>query len=560
MLRRIRHSLNCLPRRHCSCDSDSDSSVVRRPKRTQRGTRPNRPVVNAPKQVLRQPLPKNVDKSPAPAEPKHSNKGEENEEVEDDDGGDDCYSADPPPTEVSHTGITPAVSETNIEGESLSSDDPSSLSTRYPHADCPPELSDVYSNKSSSSDDFYSVSTRNLHTSITPEMSDAGRSESQYHSFPESEGSSFPVRMYSACETSTDEEGYNGADEGSYNFDGTQHHDEEMCDDETVPELGEIGGRTEYYSSEYHSQSWRSTSSDRRRRRSLESQARADAEYRDLHGSGGSSGGSKRQRLERSSGIASGRVKSDVEPTTRDIFRYRKKGAQYQRWIDDPAEPGCNVYPATLTIEQMTDEMQQYPWVIQDSYTTVEPMALQGGDVESMNIARGGERYRYTYLRRDPGPNSHDSCEFEHRVARGVLVAERLWKEDGPHWNEVARAQYLLDFNLKTLRHVVFTDVWNEETAPYIRHELYPRLGVTWAQAGNVDCMVFEHGSTEYHELLGTQLGKGVACLVLSSFPRGTMKINRIVTWSNSDLPQIRFVIEPVTGAPIAVATAASFI
>ncbi|KAJ5504428.1 hypothetical protein N7463_007302 [Penicillium fimorum] len=578
MLRRIRHSLNCLPRRHCSCDSDSDSSVVRRPKRTQRGTRPNRPVVNAPKQALRQPLPKNVGKTPAPVEPNPRNKGEENEEVEgeeeedvegeededeeneevkDDDGSDNYYSADPPLTEVSRTGITPAMSEANIGGESSSSDDPSSLSTRYPHADCPPELSDVYSNNSSSSDDFHSVPTRNLHTAITLEMSDANLSESQYHSFPESEGSSFPVSFSSARGTSTDEEGYNGADEDCYNFDGIQHHDEEMYDDETAPELQEIGELTEYYSSEYNSRSWLSTSSDRRRRRSLESQARADAEYRDLHGSGSSSGSNKRQRLERSSDIASGRVRSDAVPTLRDIFRYRKKGVQYQRWIDNPEEPGCNVYPATLTIEQMTDGIQPCPWTIQASYPTTEPMALQGGDAESMNIARGGERYRYTHLRRDPGPNSHDTCEFEHRVARGILVAERLWKEDGPHWNEVARAQYLLDFNLKTLRHVVFTDVWNEETAPYIRQELYPRLGVTWTQAGNVDCMVFEHSSTEYHELLGTQLGKGVACLVLSSFPRGTMKIARIFTWSNSALPQIRFVIEPVTGAPIVVATAA---
>jgi hypothetical protein len=240
----------------------------------------------------------------------------------------------------------------------------------------------------------------------------------------------------------------------------------------------------------------------------------------------------------------------------KDVTRYRNKGAQYQAWIDDPQEPGCRIQPATLTIEAMTDKAQPMPWTIDESYYTVEPSALEGGDVESMNIARGGPRYRYTYLRRE-GPNTPEVNEYEHRVTRGVLVAERIYREDGPHWNEVARAQYLLDFNLKTLRHVVFTDIGNEETGLYIRHELYPRFGVRWLLAGEVDCMVFRHGSAEYQELLGTKLGKAVACLVLSSFPRGTMRITRIVTWCDSTAPQMRFEIQPVIVAPIALATAA---
>lgn len=103
----------------------------------------------------------------------------------------------------------------------------------------------------------------------------------------------------------------------------------------------------------------------------------------------------------------------------------------------------------------------------------------------------------------------------------------------------------------------MFIDIGNEETGPYIRHELYPRFGVGWLQAGEVNCMVFRHGSAEYQELLGTKLGKAVACLVLSSFPRGTMQITRIVTWCDSTTPQMRFEIEPFIAAPIALATAA---
>ncbi|KAJ5449190.1 hypothetical protein N7445_004011 [Penicillium cf. griseofulvum] len=528
MLKSIRHALRCFPRGRCDCSDNSDHSDAQ----------PNRPLEKA-KHALRQPLPTNIGKIPAPAKAQTSNEG--------DYSSDDYHPVSPSPsegplfTEVSHTGITPAVSATNIEDEPSPGDDPYSLSTRNPR-NSPPEVSDTDSYKNSSGGDFHSAPSRNLHPGVTPEMSDASLSESQYYSFPESEESSFPVSMPSTDEY-INEGGYDGADEDSLDL---NQFGEETYDESTEPEKAG-----------YSDRSWSTNSSDRRRRRSIASQARADAEYRGLYGSGGSSGSNKRQRFEHSSDTAGGRQRTGVEPTVEDVTRYRNIGAQYQALIDDPEEPGCLIQPATLTIEEMVDEAQPLPWTVHESYFTVEPMALAGGDVESMYIARGGRRYRYTHLRRDPGPNTHEANEFEHRVARGILVAERLYKEDGPHWSEVARAQYLLDFNLKTLRHVLFTDIVNDETAPYIRHELYPRLGVMWSQAREVDCMVFNYGSAEYQELLGTKLGKSVACLILSSFPRGTMKITQIVTWSNALLPQMRFVIEPVIAAPVALTTAA---
>ncbi|KAJ5598000.1 hypothetical protein N7537_008084 [Penicillium hordei] len=531
MLRRIRHSLFCFPRRRCDCDDSNDSS----------GAQPNRPREITPKRALRQPLPTNVVRGAAPAnQPQAGSEVEDNCEYEY--SSDDDHPPAPPPREVplsdevSPTGITPAMSETNIDEDSSSGDDPYSLPRRNRHTDSPPEVSDTDSNESSSGGDFYSVATRISNIGITPKVSDASLSESQYESFPESGESSLFV---SAGEYNTDEEEYNGIDEDS--LDLNQYDDEEMYEDPTESEEPQTS-----------SQKWPSNSSDRRRRRSLDNQAQADAEHRGLYGSRGGSASSKRQRLEGSTDASSGLVRTGVEPTVKNVTRYRNIGAQYQAWIDNSQAPGCRIQPATLTIEEMIDEAQSRPWAVDESYFTVEPMALQGGDVESMNIARGGPRWRYTHLRQNPGPNTLEANEFEHRVARGVLVAKRICREDGPHWNEVARAQYLLDFNLKTLKHVIFTDIGNEETASYIRHELYPRSGIIWSQAQNAECMVFKHGSAEYQELLGTKLGKATACLILSSFPRGTMKITRIVTWCNSTVPQMRFEIEYVIASPIA--------
>ncbi|QQK45711.1 hypothetical protein Pdw03_0609 [Penicillium digitatum] len=543
MLRAFHHSLICFPRRRCDCDSDGGSFAAQ----------PNCPWEIAPKRSLRQPHPKNVVRGAAPTnQPQTSSKGEDDSEEgsKDEDSSDDNYPPSSPLREVpfstksSHPGVRPAVGETNRNEEFSSGDDPCSHSARNPHTNSPPEVSDTESNEASSGGNFCSVAARNSHTGIVHAMSDASISESQNESIPESGEGIICVSTAGTGEYNTGEEDYNGADEDS--LDLNQHDDEEMCD-----------GSGELEESDHSSQSWPTNSSDRRRRRSLDSQARADAEHRGLYGSGSSSGSSKRQCLEGSTDAAGGRARPGIELTAEDVTRYRKTGAQYQAWLDNPEVPGCRIQPATLTIEEMIDEAQPMPWKIDESCFTVEPMALAGGDIESMNIARGGPRYRYTHLRQGPGPNALDANEFEHRVAHGVIVAERIYREDGPHWNEVARAQYLLDFNLKTLRHVIFTNVSNEETAPYILYELYPRVGADWSQSRNVACMFFEHGSAEYQELLGTKLGKAVACLILSSFPRGTMKITRVVTWCNSTTPQIRFEIEPVIAAPVALAIAA---
>ncbi|KAI2747162.1 hypothetical protein DTO012A8_9897 [Penicillium roqueforti] len=286
MLKKIRHSLRCFPRHRCDCDDDSQCS----------GDQSNHPRARVPKRALRQPLPKNAAKSAAPA----NQPGEDGSEDEDSSGDYDPQA--PPPSNVplstkgSHTGVTPAMSETNLD-ESSSSDDPYSPSTRNPYTNSP-GVSDTGSHKPSSGDDFYSVGTKNSHTGISLEMSDPNPSESQYESFSDSEESSSPLRASGISEYNTDGDDYNGADDESLDLD-----------------LDEV-----MYDAEYSS-GWSSTSSDRRRRRSLDSQAQTDAEHRGLYGSRGSSGSSKRQRLDDSSDTASGRVRTGIELTVEDVTR-----------------------------------------------------------------------------------------------------------------------------------------------------------------------------------------------------------------------------------------------
>jgi hypothetical protein len=41
--------------------------------------------------------------------------------------------------------------------------------------------------------------------------------------------------------------------------------------------------------------------------------------------------------------------------------------------------------------------------------------------------------------------------------------------------------------------------------------------------------VITEHGKPEYEEILGTRSGRAVACLIISAFSRGSMRIYRII-------------------------------
>ncbi|KAF3016299.1 hypothetical protein E8E15_002946 [Penicillium rubens] len=247
--------------------------------------RPNRPVEKAPRRALRQPLPKNVVKGAAPA---NQLRGSEDENDSEDEDSSDDYYPQAPRASGSHKGITPEMSETKLVDESPF-DDPYPLSTSNSctDTDTPPEVSDADSNNATSSgDNFSSVATRNSHKGITSEMSGASLIKSHHESLPNSGESFIFVSTSGPGEYNADEEVYNGADEDSLdlNLEDVEMHDVSVEPKEPQYSIG--SGST--------------NSSDRRRRRSLDSQARADAVYRGLHGSRGS----KRQRLAGSSDTA----------------------------------------------------------------------------------------------------------------------------------------------------------------------------------------------------------------------------------------------------------------
>ncbi|CAG8896274.1 unnamed protein product [Penicillium nalgiovense] len=188
-----------------------------------------------------------------------------------------------------------------------------------------------------------------------------------------------------------------------------------------------------------------------------------------------------------------------------------------------------------------------------DSYHEEEGDLMVGGERETTGLPSDA-MYRVSTFRnkvRDPEIlakhyNASIDNSFTHMVGPGILVATAIFRFDNIQWNEIARAVYEIDHPIDTLRHIMFTHVVNEQSEPYIKYILYPRRGRYLDFAEGEACERLERGTLEYHEFLGTRLGKAAATLLISSFPRGTRCISRIVIWYRSYQIMVRVENEPL--------------
>ncbi|KAJ5561758.1 hypothetical protein N7535_003781 [Penicillium sp. DV-2018c] len=211
-------------------------------------------------------------------------------------------------------------------------------------------------------------------------------------------------------------------------------------------------------------------------------------------------------------------------PSNEEIARYRHIGAQLQTWIDYPDAEGCLVTEATVTMQQLLDN----GWGI-----IIDPRNSVSGLPDTEQRRMGLPTSDNGASLREPRMQFNN---YKMTIGEGVIASSMMFRWDGPRWNELARAMYIegANFPIETLRYVTFVQVINEQTEPLVRYILYPRRGMEFGAATEIDPhpQVWLHGTPEYQEMLGSPLGKAVAYLVLASFQRGTRRISRIRTFS----------------------------
>ncbi|KAJ5382375.1 hypothetical protein N7517_000286 [Penicillium concentricum] len=241
------------------------------------------------------------------------------------------------------------------------------------------------------------------------------------------------------------------------------------------------------------------------------------------------------------------------EPTDAELAVYRAKGAQLIAWLEDPNEPGCNIAPTTASLDDLLNATPPDHFEIGDAHFTNPGDVMLGGEPETVGLIPYGSRYRRVAISSkvtnqavlEAAGRDHANNSYNHLTGPGLLVAYAIFRYDNVQWNVAARAVYKLDYDMETLKYIMFHHVVNEETQPYILRVIYPRRGLEFDKSSEAPCLKVERGTREFEELLGTKLGKAAAILLISALPRGTRRIARAVIWNSVYKVQVRFELEP---------------
>ncbi|OQE20329.1 hypothetical protein PENSTE_c013G01994 [Penicillium steckii] len=236
--------------------------------------------------------------------------------------------------------------------------------------------------------------------------------------------------------------------------------------------------------------------------------------------------------------------------------RLQMQGEQRRQWIADPSIPDCSVNPVTLTLNDLET---RFPY--EHEPRTVFTL---GPDFREQAEALGLVTPREPAIARPWSFDiRNDDFTWMGKTKRGVIVlgvlARRNRDNDIPTMSEISNVLYTRNFPIETLRYVFVEMIANVETRDFLSKVIY--AGSYNQQTLPSGLQTWEYDTPRYDALLGTQIGKIIAALVLGSFPRGTRRIGRIVTW-NSDWStginnlwcHMRFDIENADGTAISAA------
>ncbi|CRL21464.1 unnamed protein product [Penicillium camemberti] len=240
-----------------------------------------------------------------------------------------------------------------------------------------------------------------------------------------------------------------------------------------------------------------------------------------------------------------------VNPNDYQYGEHEMWGHLRQRWIDDANEPNCTVQLPEFEFTHLTHaKHRSQRWTTNFNRWIGRPRALEE-DLADCGLPTGTQNYHDVKISKQSlvaHPKRGMGTNFYHiTTAMGVIVLRNVYRHDGPWWSQIALAQYDAHFAQNALRHIYLENVVNDDTTNCVRAiwaETQPPNSQMFDLApAAVNQVAWDFDTPGYKAILGTELGKGAAAIVLSAYPRGTHRITRIVVWRLGVL-QIRFDIE----------------
>lgn len=235
-----------------------------------------------------------------------------------------------------------------------------------------------------------------------------------------------------------------------------------------------------------------------------------------------------------------------TDPAAYQYGIHQMQGAYRQRWLQVDYAADCPfIMRSPLQYLEMINRTNPADrWSIDRNSFVQSPIGFDS-ELASQGLPSGPNTYRKIRLN---GPVQWGVYnEYVHMTATGVIFAMDITRDSLYHWSDIAVGQYTMDFRIETLRRIYFHHVINEDTHGFMM-DLYRSTmegGFSRNPAAERQ-IIWSLGTPEYQAIMGTTFGKGVAALLLTYFPRGTVIVARVVTWRQQDL-HMRFDIEPVS-------------
>jgi hypothetical protein len=231
-------------------------------------------------------------------------------------------------------------------------------------------------------------------------------------------------------------------------------------------------------------------------------------------------------------------------PSTFEEFQVA--GSLRQAWMEDPSVP-CPITLSNLTSQDLVNQGWRFQY-------RQPPLGLELDDIQGLDLpydpsdpTGGLEDLNYAYD--EMMGQGARWCGYTGPGVIFLLDVERTPDSNAPPISDLTKFVYEQTFNIDGLKYVFVQNIINRQTQAFIYNILYTneRLGYTWGDHPG-DQRIWERNSPVYQALLGTRIGKIVSYLLLASYPRGTRRIARVVTYRIDDLMSIhmRFDIEKI--------------
>ncbi|KAJ5994745.1 hypothetical protein N7481_001722 [Penicillium waksmanii] len=208
----------------------------------------------------------------------------------------------------------------------------------------------------------------------------------------------------------------------------------------------------------------------------------------------------------------------------------REFGERFHKYMNESDTPGCTGPHITFTLASLDIpawSSEYRPKRLQPEHE--EMIQALGLPIESESgIDHSQSQYRYVWI-----SNLVTWTEWCGYIGPGVVFMDLIIRNrvaGDPRSTDMTKAIYEASYRIDTLKHIFFCDVVNSEARRIIEDHVIKRM------FRPRECTSYGIESDQFKLILGTELGRFAARLILGTWGQGVKRVERVTLMAH--LPQ----------------------